>query len=232
MKLDTTTISYIQNIVKTAQMVGIDNVIIEPERVRAIDDNKTVVLFQDKDVPELPFGSIGLNRIDVFQSRLDIVKTQPDFSIEAVSEGEFVRSLNMKSKGTKVDYRCANPATIQAPRQVNDVMKHRVQLNAEAVLMLQKGQAAMGAETVTFISNKEGVSFELSDINSDVFAHTVSKSATSLTGDVDKGFVHRWPIKILLPLFKYNVDGYFDIGQKGILSISVNGLTIFVLPQV
>jgi len=239
MKLDTNSIVYIQNVVKTAQMIDIDNVIIEPGLVRAIDDNKTVVLFQDKDVPDMEFGSIGLNRINVFMSRLDIAKTQDDFTIDAkVDNGsesmqsEFTRSLTMKAKGLKVEYRCANPTTIQAPKQVNDVMKHKVELNAEAVVLLQKGQAAMSAENVTIVSREDGVSFELVDINEDVFSHMVTTKVENLTDDTNTSFAYRYPIKTLLPLFKYNPEGFFTVGQKGILSISVNGLTVFVLPQV
>jgi hypothetical protein len=234
MKLDVDTIAYIQKVVKTAQMVGIDNVIIEPNITRAIDDDKTVVLFQNENVPDMPFGSIGLNRIGVFMSRLDIAKTQDGFSIESDSpEGsEFVRSLTMKAKGVKIDYRCANPTTIQAPRQINDTLKYRIPLNAEAVVLLQKGQSAMSADTVTIVSNKNGVSFEIVDINKDVFSHTFTTKVENLADDENVSFAHRYPIKNLLPLFKQNADGCFEVGQKGILSISVQGLNLFVLPQV
>jgi len=234
MKLTTDEIIYIQKVVKTAQMVDIDNIIIEPNLVRAIDDDKTVVLFQDSDVPDMAFGSIGLNRISVFMSRLDIAKTQEGFTIELdnTNDSEYARALNMKAKGVKIDYRCANPSTIQAPRQVNDVLKYRVPLNAEAVVMLQKGQSAMSADTVTIISNKNGVSFEIVDINSDIFSYTFTDKVETLSDSNDINFAHRYPIKTLLPLFKQNPEGYFSVGQKGILSISVNGLNLFVLPQV
>jgi len=58
MKLDKITVSYILNVVETAKLVGIDSVIIEPNTVRAIDDNHTVVLFQDKDVPRCPLDRL------------------------------------------------------------------------------------------------------------------------------------------------------------------------------
>jgi hypothetical protein len=234
MKLDTDEISYIQKVVRTAQMVNIDNIIIEPDKVRAIDDDKTVVLYEDENVPDMGFGSIGLNRISVFTSRLDIAKTQENFTIDAENpdEGEYARSLTMKAKGVKIDYRCANPATIQAPRQVNDTLKYRVQLNAEAVVMLQKGQAAMSAETVTIVSNSKGVTFEIVDINNDTFSYTFTDDVEALDDGDDTNFAHRYPIKILIPLFKHNYEGTFSIGQKGILNIAVDGLNLFVLPQV
>lgn len=233
MKLEPEVVAYILNVVKTARLVGIDNIIIEPNLVRALDDANTVVLFQDKNVPEMPFGSIGLTRTDAFMARYDIAKTQDKFSIEAnVGDDEdFTRSLVMKGKGIKIDYRCGDPAKIKAPRQVNDTMKFRVPLNAEAVLLLQKGQAAMGSENVTIISN-DGVSFELVDVNNDVFKHTFAVEAEPLTDDTNAKFAHRYPVKTLLALFKHNPDGHFSVGAKGILSFPINGLTVFVLPRV
>lgn len=233
MKLDNDTVAYMLNVVKTARMVGIDNIIVEHDLVRAMDDSNSVVLFQNKGVPDMPFGSIGLTRIDTFMARYDIAKTQEKFTIEAVvhDNEDFTRSLVMKGKGIKIDYRCANPTNIKAPRQVNDTLKFQVPLNAEAVLLLQKGQAAMGAENVSIISN-EGVSFELVDVNNDVFKHTFAEDAKSLTDDDNTKFAHRYPVKTLLALFKNNPEGDFSIGEKGILSFSVNGLTVFVLPQV
>ncbi len=233
MKLTQDLIDFIENVVKTGQSINIDNVIIEPGMVRAIDDARTVVLYQNKDVPDMPFGSIGLNRISVFLSRLEIGKTQDNFTLDVISsdDDDYARSVVIKSTGTKIDYRCANPTTIQAPRQINDNLIYRVQLNAEAVILLQKGQAAMGSETVSIISN-DGVSFELTDINNDVFKHTFSPEVELLDEDADESFNHKYPVKTLLALFKQNPDGYFEIGEKGILSINVNGLDIYVLPQV
>lgn len=233
MKLEAATIEYINSVVKTAQLIGIDNIIIEPDTVRAIDEAKTVVILQTKDVPDMPFGSIGLNRIGVFQSRYDIARVQDKFTMEAVidDDNEFARALTMKGKGVKIDYRCANPTTITAPKVINDAAKNRVQLTGDAVLLLQKGQAAMGADTVTIISN-EGVSFEFVDVNNDVFKHTFADDAEPLTDDEDTKFAHRYPAKTLLALFKHNPTGTFDVGNAGTLSLEINGLNVTVLPQV
>jgi len=233
MKLTQDLIDFIETVVKTGQSVNIDNVIIEPDMVRAIDDARTVVLYQNTNVPEMPFGSIGLNRIGVFLSRLDIAKSQDNFTLDVIvdDDSEYARSITMKGTGTKIDYRCANPTTIQAPRQINDNLVYRIELNAEAVSLLQKGQVAMGSETVT-IASDDGVSFELTDVNSDAFKHTFSPDVELLDEDANPAFTHRYPAKTLLALFKQNPDGHFDIGEKGILNINVNGLDIYVLPQV
>jgi hypothetical protein len=233
MKLDANSIAYIQNVSRTAQMVGIDNVIIEPGIVRGIHDDKTVVLVHNKDVPEMSFGSIGINRISTFLSRIDIVKTREHVAIEATIDEDkgFARSLIMKGEGVKIDYRCANPATIQAPKQINDVLKYAIVLTPEAIMLLQKGQSAMEADSVNIQTDKDGVVFfVLSDINSDEMKFKIADSAEKLDKDT-KPFSHRYPLKVLLTLFKHDPSATFSIGGKGILQIMINGLNIYVLPQ-
>lgn len=233
-KLKQNNIEYIYQVVKTAQLVNVDSVIIEPDLVRGIDENQTVILFQNENVPTLPFGSIGLNRPDVFLSRYEIAKSQDNFAIEADQDdnNQFARSLTLKGKGTKIQYRCANPTTIKAPRKLKDTMKVSVQTDEQAVRLLQKGQAAMSnPETVSLISNDDGVSFELADINGDIFKHTFADDVQLIDGD-DYMFAHKYPIKTLLSLLKSNPTQPFKIGHKGMLQFPVQDLNVYLIPQV
>ncbi len=236
MKLTSDLIEFIENVVKTGQSVNIENVIIDADNgaVRGIDEGRTVVLFQDTDVPEFPVGAIGLNRVGIFLNRLEIVKGREGFDVDAeivnIDNVEYVKALHMKSADTKIGYRCANPESIKAPKQINDNIIYRVQLNAEAVSVLQKGYGAMGTETVTVIGG-DGVAFELEDINEDVMRHVFAADSIQL-GEASGSFTHKYPVKTLLALFKQNPDGVFEIGEKGILRIAVNELNIYVLPQV
>jgi len=251
MQLTSDLIEFIENVVKTAQSVNIEDVLIDAENgaVRGIDEDRTVVLFQDADVPEFPVGAIGLKRADVpefpvgaiglkrlsiFLNRLGIVKGREGFSLDAEivtrDDVEYVNAFHMKSADTKVGFRCANPETIKAPKQINDDIIYRVQLNAEAVSVLQKGYGAMGTETVSVIGG-DGVAFELEDMNEDVMRHVFAAESIQL-GEATGSFTHKYPVSTLLALFKQNPDGEFEVGAKGILRISVNGLSIYVLPQV
>jgi len=235
MKLDLNTITFIQNVVKTAKLVGIDSFIIEPDMVRALAEDSSAIILQNKDVPDMPFGSIGMNRLDVFTARYDVIRNQNNFSMEADidADAKCVRSLVMKAKGTKIDYRCAKPAAIKAAKQLNETLKHRVKVNSESVLLLQKAISAMsGPEHVTLISNTDGVSFELNDVNNDVFKHTFMDKVEALTLDASGKFAHRYFVKTLLPLLKQNSDGHFDVGIKGTLAFNVNGIPVYALQQV
>lgn len=233
MKLSNETLTFIQNVVHTAGIVDIDSIIIDPESVRGLAENNTVVLLE-KDVPELEIGSVGLNRTDVFQQRLGVVKDLDSFAVDAVMDDEkgFVRSLTMKAKGTKIDYRCANPTTIRAPRVINDELSARVDVTADAVQMLQKGAAAMGSDLVQFHSDKDGVRFELIDTNNDTFDHLFAEKATPLSKESEGYFTHKYPVKTLLALFKDDSVDHFSVGSKGTLLVKINDLGVYVLPKV
>jgi hypothetical protein len=243
MKVDAASQAYVQNVVKTAQLVKIGNIIIEPDKVRAIDDEKSVVLFQDVDVPAMPFTAIGLNRIDVFMNRLEVARGVDDFELEAVMPDldpekpdapKFARALIMKGKGIKIDYRCANPATIQAPKSINDKVKYKILMNPEAVLLMSKGQSAMSSDEVVLTSSDEGIVFEMTDINGDAFTHNFAEKATVVDKTVsgkDVNFTHKYPLKVILPLFKVSSDAPFFVTTRGMLKVVVNGLDVYVLPR-
>jgi len=239
MKLTSDLIKFVEKVVKIGGSVNIDEIIIDAEAgaVRGIDEERSVVLFQDEGVPEFPVSSIGLKRPGALLDRLEIVKAQKDFSVDAeivtLDDIEYVKALHMQSADgkTKVGFRCSNPETIKAPKQINDTIIYRVQLNAEAVDVLQKGHGAMGTETVSVVGGDGGVAFELQDISEDTMRHVFAEDAIQL-GEATGSFTHKYPIKTLLALFKQNPDGEFEIGVKGILRIEVNGLNLYVLPQV
>ena len=221
----------------------INNIIIEPDRVRGIDDDSSVVMLHETDVPLLPFTSIGLNRIDVFISRFDIAASADNFEVEAIvaepktsTNGEpqlpFARALMMQSKGIQIDYRCANPKTIRAPKGINDTMTHSVDINPETVALISKGQAAMSADTVNFVSDEDGVSFQMTDINGDVFKYQFAPPPTPINkGKNDPFFFsYSYPSKTVLSLLKESPNTPFLVGSK-MMSVVVNGLNIFILPR-
>lgn len=241
MNLDPASLKYLQEVVRVCRLVGIDNVAIEPKMIRGMDDDQKVVIFINDEglavpsrrVPEFDFGSIGLSRLGVFQTRLDIARAQDKFTIDVQAKPgvEYVQSLVMKATGTKIDYRCMDPTKIRAPKKLNDVMRFRVKLNGQVVALLQKAVVAMSADIVTLISNSEGVSFELVDVNKDVFKHTFADTVESLDDGTGVSFAHRYPVKTLISMFKEDPVGSFEIGGKGLLLFPIAGIDVYLLPQ-
>jgi hypothetical protein len=228
-------IDIVVNIVKTAQVVDIDNIIIEPDNIRAIDDAKTVVLFQNEDVPSLSVGSLGMNRIGTFMQRYNIIKSQNNPEFQAIRDEDkgYVRSIVMKSDNTKVEYRCANPDTIQAPRKINDVPKYRLRIPSSSGSLMKNAQAAMSSEIVEISSDEDGVFFRCLDINNDEFKHKISDMAIDIEDeDADVAFSHKYPLKNILATMDSHSDSMFEVGEKGIITTFINGLNILILPQV
>ena len=237
MKLDQTSLSYISAVIKTADVAKISNIIIEPGRIRAISDDRTVVIFHETDVPDMPFGAIGINRIGVFNTRLDLAKTQDGFVVDVEvkdqeSENPWAKTLTFKSKGFKIEYRCANPKTIQAPKTLADGEKFSVQLTADAVALMQKGTAAMKAEDVTIFGTSDGVFFEMADINGDALTYRFGEVAEDLIDGEATDFSHKYPIKTILPALRLFSSGGLIITTRGLIKFKPNGLTMYVIPSV
>lgn len=237
MNVDSQTLSFIQSVVRTASLAKINNIIIEPGRIRAIDDSRTVAIFQIKDVPDLPFGSIGINRIDVFADRLAIAESASGFSVDVTVKGAdtdtpWAQALTFKGKGVKVDYRCANPLTILAPKTLNDADQFKFSLTPEMLMMLQKGQTAMKADVVALQGNDDGVFMEIADINADALTYQISESFDNVSTGTETKFSHKYSIKTVLPLFKNNPTCDVYLTTKGMLRMVVNKLDVFIIPSV
>ena len=242
MKLDKENVEYIFNVVKTADIIGIESIIIEPGMVRSMNDSRTVGLWTDKDVPDMPFGSIGITRLHDLKTRIAIVENMDDFNLEVSADDDdnyakqLVLTSKVKGKKLKIDYRCGDPRRITAPKVLNDIDCFAVELSPEAVTLYQKGLTAMGATDVSIVSN-EGVSFVFSDIANDIYNHTFADNVELIPnseGEVESStkFAHRYPAKTLLSLFKNNQEAKFTVCKRGMIKFPLNGLTVFVLPKV
>lgn len=235
MKVSANIIDFLERVAETARMVGIESILIEKNLIRGMDEGKTVAILQD--VKEnLPFSGIGLTRASLFLSRLEVAKTRDNVTVDMELEKENVKLFTFKSAGMRMDYRCGNPSTVQAPRQINDTMKYSMTLNGEAVALLQKGANAMGGDLVAIAHDGVGVQFEIIDINGDVFSYTFTKDIKSLDDDGEESevgtFTFSYPIKLILTLFKQIPDGSINIGKKGMLCMNINGIDIYVLPRI
>lgn len=248
MQITTKEMEFVQRVIKTAMLVGIENIIIEPGKVRAMDEAQTVVLFQDNNISDLSFGSIGINRINTFNDRVELAKSGDNFKIEATTDGidntmgfdrwnpdtdvrppMWVRSLLFTSKGMKIEYRCASPKTIKAPKQRAGVTQYSVDINPEMLDMIRKGKAAMKSKFVSIVGDEHGASIEISDDNSDVMTFHFADFVNTTGPEPD--FSYKYEIDQLLPVLKTNPTGTISITARGSLVFEVNGIDIFLMAR-
>jgi hypothetical protein len=254
MNVDVQSLSFIQNVVKTAKVLKIQNIIIEPGKVRGMDDDQTVVIYQDQNVPNMPFGSIGLNRLDVFSSRFDIIRATAGFNIEVSTIGDddsigfdkfdikdknkqgvkppmWAKALAMSGLNTTIDYRCANPSIIKAPKSRADINRYLLNMTENAFTMILKGKSAMDSDFVTIKGNARSVQLLVTDDNGDSLKYKFGDDIICLIpGEDFPSFSFNYPIEKLIPLFKPNPDVGFHITEKGFLVGTLNDLDIYIAP--
>lgn len=228
MKLSTEVIQHIKNAVTTAKLLNMEGICIDDGLIRATREDKRVLIIHPNDI-DLPFDSIGIARIPQFLSRIGIISESTDASIECSTEDDIVRTLVMKCPGTKVDFKCTNPSQIVAFRKLNDPIRHTITISLETLAMMRKSETAMKAEFVTIVSDDDGVHFEMCDINSDIFKHNMD-TKVDCVDCVDTKFAFRYDTKLLTTLLR-TADTTVNIAEQGTLIITINGITIYIIPK-
>ena len=244
MILDRTTAAYIQNVAKTAAKLGLDRVIIEPGKVRAIGEDNSILMMHTRDVPTLPFVSLGMNRLDVLAARYDLVKDRPNQEVSAVPDDEdnptYARSLKIKAKGVSAEYRCANPAMIKIPRELADTDAFVGIFSSDAYDLISSGASSMDAEEVIITGDSTGISCEMTDVAGCKATLTLSETKiTPIDGGVDEdddvehsvSFTHKYNVKQLRTVLKDRDDESFIVTTKGIMIVTVNGIDINLIPR-
>lgn len=238
MKIDPIELDLVRRIVKCATKAKIDNIAIEPGKIRGINDDQTIIIFHTENVPQFSFGSLGLNRIDSLVDRFELAANLSNVEVNVETETDkagqlFARSLNIKGKGMKVDYRCANPAVIRAPKKFNDVLTYHIAMSPDIVFFMTKGQGAMNSKEVNIVCTKSTTVFTIEDVNGDVFEYEFPAVTTDLTNPANKDitFKYSYSLPTLLPLLKAAPDQPFVITTPtGMIRINVDGYDVYVMP--
>lgn len=241
MKLQADVIAELDNLLSTLNMAGIDKVIIEPGKIRAIDDRKVVGMITDKKVPDLGGKVLAISRVKALKTRFDLAKAQGDMKIEATaaSSGSDIAMLEVAAGRSKSQFRCASSDAVKGkvPKTFNDVTAYELPLSVKQVPLIAQAVSAMAADVMTFAS-KDGstVSVELVDSNKDVFTIDLEKPVTAINGKAGS-FVFKYTASVLLSLLREatksatNDEVKLTIGAQGIMFVEISGYSLFNLPQ-
>lgn len=231
MKLDTKLLQFILKVIQTAQAADIDNVIIEPGRVRGSTDSRAVIIHTMDNVPDMPFGSIGLSRLSSFTNRLDLAKTTNDYTIDVqITDGDpmWAKSFVFKNKNLQISHRCANPKTITAPKTITDADKLRINITPEHIQMFQQGSNAMKATEVFINGCHDGVYMEFIDNTGDKLTYRITDENTAGESII---FTHKYSVKTLIKLLKYCQSNTITITKIGLIKLTTDGLTLYIVPE-
>ena len=240
MKLSTDAINQLNLLVQTAMIAGLKKLVIEPDKVRGIDEKQSVVVISSTNVPDLNGKQIGINRIDQLSARINLVKSQGDLSIEATPSQQNaadISILDLSVGKTKAQFRCASVEAVKGvPKNITDTLVWEIKVGSKALPTITQGVSAMGSEQLT-IASRDGktVSFECVDTNKDVFT-TDSDVPPNWIGDGTAGtsFCQKYPAKTLLALIKEAAKTEdpvtLKLGEGGILNLEVNKFNFYIIP--
>lgn len=232
MQLNSTSIENLQALLNIAQVAEIDNVIIEDGRIRGISEDKSVVLFAENNIPDFGFPRVGLNRLSTLASRLAMAKSVNNVIIDSKKgkSDEEVGLLDISWAGAKVQYRCADPSTIRAPKNVRDTDTWEITLASSKIPTIVTALKSMGAKRVN-LNTRTGneVYLELVEAASnDVFTLEIAEGANYLKEGTPKSkvWVNVYPANQLISILRAAAEGQefvkFIIGENGTLQVMLN----------
>lgn len=245
MKLSQASVLKLKTLLQTVSLVKIDRLIIEENLIRGVDEEQTVVIVSDQNVPDLGGARVGLNRLSILANRIALFDTDEAFTVEAVEapsrdeDATDISSFKLASKGSKFEYRTARIGTIKAPKRVNDSFVWAVTVPVEAVKLAISAANTMGSDQLALVSKASGeVLFEIVDsATQDTFTTKIADEATWIPEDEDQpsqSFVHYYAVKALMPLLKASSaqgEPVLLVGEEGMLQVTVNGYTMTLLPR-
>jgi len=246
MKLTPDSVKQLKTLLQTVAIVKLDKLIIEDNIIRGVDEDQTVVIISDQDVPDFGGARVGLNRLNILASRINLFAADAEFTVEATiqasrsEEGkEDVSSFKIASKGSKFEYRCARPDAVKAPKRINDTMAWKIVVPVDAVKVAISASNTMDSDQIAIVSKSNGeVFFEIVDgTTQDTFTTKIADSAEYIGGDDDvptQSFVHYFAVKALMPLLKacaVTHEPKLEVGEEGMLQVTVNNHTFTLLPR-
>lgn len=240
MKLDEAHINYIQKIINASKVIGVDEFKISDNAVSALNDQQTAVLFQPLKEQQLPFATLGMIRVPLFNSRLQVLKARDGFKVEAVespNNPDLIQSIKLKSKGANVDFRVANPTVIRAPKSISDKMQYAFELSSEDVKLISSAASIMPTNgedkegEISFTCTGDGVvSFEILDSVNGSFVGELDTTMIALDGSEEIDFFKSYPLKTLMNAIT-NQSGLIKVGVKGMMNVNIDGISVYILPR-
>ena len=223
------TVYQITQAVKTAKIFGIETFIIEPDKIRGIDDNQVVAIFDENINVDIDY-SIGINRLDILINRLTLFDSLDNYSVDCVVDptSNEAKSLTIKANKAKVEYKCAKIRTIKAPKTLQVPREYMLEMEPDVINMIMKADAAMKADTMNILCNDDIVTYQFIDSNNDIFQYESSSKIVNLINDKPVNLAYRYPVKLVMLAIKHNLTGNFYITYKGVFNTEINGINVYI----
>lgn len=233
-KLDQDIIDFLYATAKASIAVGVESLKLSGGIISGISPDHTTIVIQTDNVPDIGFQLV-MHRLDLFTQRMDLIRSDPS-KMEVYVEpdprkGIFVRSMHLRGKGVKIDYRCANPKLIETPASINDKLYTRISHDGSLLTTISKALIAVPSDAVEFVSDGGSVQVTLRDITSDALTMDVECTIEPLARLSTGAFSGAYPAKSLTTLMKQaDEHELFFCSPTGSVAVMKNNLMIHLLP--
>jgi hypothetical protein len=237
-KISKNTLALIKRTIDIADANDIEHILFANKKIRGHSIENGIFILQEVD-QEFEFPPLALTRLATLKKRLALVDNITEYEAFYVNDPTDVRvvQLILKSKRTKIEFRCANPDGVRCPIKVSDPVFYSFDMDADTVTVLNRVTSAMGSEVVTFYGNKKepNLLIKVQDNNKDVLEH-MTESPISWDDDCDtEEFSFIYSSKKVARLLRDSVASNFKtvkITRKGLLITPSNGINVYTVAEI
>lgn len=238
-KIEKTLERTIRNGIEIANVLGIDQMIIDSESMRGENKETSTNIIFDTSNMILPVDAIAFGRVPTLKSRLALFD-EPllEYTTKTADGLEFIDNLIIKSGRSKTGFRCQSPSrTAKAPKRIRDPIGISLSMKDDDVTRLTKGITSMVAETIVLSVKNKKTSIIINDKVGDEFIHELEGKVEVIADDFPTDFNATYKSKT----FRAIVTNYLkkddnevlpiSITSRGIMIVTVLGINIYLFPE-
>jgi hypothetical protein len=237
-KMNSDFVKYMQSATAISKILGIESVIFDEVGFRGQNQDGIMVLDTDN-IPDMDFDAIAIGDINVFSNSINILDNPKiEYELKNNRDGfsfPYRLLVKYKEKRTSIEYRCASPMTIVAPKRLNDPISLTFNLDGDSLELLNKSKNVMGSENVYLKYHNGVLSFETDDINSNTFKHIITKNVEFSEDDFDFNFPYKF--KNILSTLSYakrkSDDGVIEVSitKRGFMKVMIDNIPVYILRE-
>ena len=168
MKLSTSDISQLRNILAACRVANITNVVIHEGLARGLGDKNHGAIFSKVSLDLPPEIQVGISQVQQLEKRLSLFG---DIEVDIdVTEANKARKFSIKGKSGRLEFRCTDAKLIRYPKSVEIIPHAAITFSPQEISLISAGTRIMGAEQLTLQLMRSGVvRIEALDQNNDKF---------------------------------------------------------------
>lgn len=200
--------------------------------ISGADDSHTAIVYNELDTNDLLVDkTIAIQSVPVLMKRLELFDFDKAVATETCTD-EFVKSIEIKESRKKISYTFTNPKKLShIPNTVTlDEKLNSLVINKSMFDELTKASQALGTPKLFNLKGDgNSIYIELSDGNADGYENIIGENTSG-------NWMYSWSTSKFLKLVRYAMREQEEvtvvIGDRGLMRIEINGITIFLISQI